>query len=126
MFAVDDIDDTLDRLVKHGAQLVSNDVVQCGPRSGSATSAGLKAFSSGSPKNSAEPGLAAATQPTATAYYTDDLSGIPVSSARGREHVGMNQFPCLIRTSTAGGGVKRRPAGGASGAVLGRAMPSGL
>ena len=28
MFAVDDIDDTLDRLVKHGAQLVSNDVVQ--------------------------------------------------------------------------------------------------
>ena len=28
MFAVDDIDDTLERLVKHGAQLVSNDVVQ--------------------------------------------------------------------------------------------------
>ena len=28
MFAVDDIDDTLDRLVKHGAHLVSNDVVQ--------------------------------------------------------------------------------------------------
>jgi catechol 2,3-dioxygenase-like lactoylglutathione lyase family enzyme len=28
MFEVDDIDDTLDRLVKHGAQLVSNDVVQ--------------------------------------------------------------------------------------------------
>ena len=28
MFAVDDIDDTLDRLVEHGAQLVSNDVVQ--------------------------------------------------------------------------------------------------
>jgi catechol 2,3-dioxygenase-like lactoylglutathione lyase family enzyme len=28
MFAVDDIDDTLDRLVKLGAQLVSNDVVQ--------------------------------------------------------------------------------------------------
>ena len=28
MFAVDDIDDTLDRLVKHGAQLVSNDVVR--------------------------------------------------------------------------------------------------
>jgi catechol 2,3-dioxygenase-like lactoylglutathione lyase family enzyme len=28
MFAVDDIDDTLDRLVKHGAQLVSTDVVQ--------------------------------------------------------------------------------------------------
>ena len=28
MFAVDDIDDTLDRLAKHGAQLVSNDVVQ--------------------------------------------------------------------------------------------------
>ena len=28
MFAVDDIDDTLDRLGKHGAQLVSNDVVQ--------------------------------------------------------------------------------------------------
>ena len=28
MFAVDDIDDTVDRLVKHGAQLVSSDVVQ--------------------------------------------------------------------------------------------------
>ena len=28
MFAVDDIDDTLDRLVKYGAQLVSSDVVQ--------------------------------------------------------------------------------------------------
>jgi catechol 2,3-dioxygenase-like lactoylglutathione lyase family enzyme len=28
MFAVDDIDDTLDRLVKRGAQLVSSDVVQ--------------------------------------------------------------------------------------------------
>jgi catechol 2,3-dioxygenase-like lactoylglutathione lyase family enzyme len=28
MFTVDDIDDTLDRLVEHGAQLVSNDVVQ--------------------------------------------------------------------------------------------------
>jgi catechol 2,3-dioxygenase-like lactoylglutathione lyase family enzyme len=28
MFTVDDIDDTLLRLVEHGAQLVSNDVVQ--------------------------------------------------------------------------------------------------
>ena len=28
MFAVDDIDDTLDRLVQHGAHLVSRDVVQ--------------------------------------------------------------------------------------------------
>ena len=28
MFAVDDIDDTLDRLVQHGAQLVSSEVVQ--------------------------------------------------------------------------------------------------
>jgi catechol 2,3-dioxygenase-like lactoylglutathione lyase family enzyme len=28
MFAVDDIDDTLDRLAKHGAHLVSQDVVQ--------------------------------------------------------------------------------------------------
>jgi catechol 2,3-dioxygenase-like lactoylglutathione lyase family enzyme len=28
MFTVDDIDDTLDRLVKHGAQLVSSDVVK--------------------------------------------------------------------------------------------------
>jgi catechol 2,3-dioxygenase-like lactoylglutathione lyase family enzyme len=28
MFAVDDIDDTLDRLVRHGAHLVSRDVVQ--------------------------------------------------------------------------------------------------
>ena len=29
MFAVDDIDDTLDRLVDHGANLVSSEVVQC-------------------------------------------------------------------------------------------------
>ena len=29
MFAVDDIDDTLARLAKHGAQLVSSEVVQC-------------------------------------------------------------------------------------------------
>ena len=28
MFAVDDIDDTLERLVEHGAQLVGNEVVQ--------------------------------------------------------------------------------------------------
>ena len=28
MFAVDDIDDTLDRLLEHGAELVSSDVVQ--------------------------------------------------------------------------------------------------
>jgi catechol 2,3-dioxygenase-like lactoylglutathione lyase family enzyme len=28
MFAVDDLDDTLDRLAKHGAQLVSSEVVQ--------------------------------------------------------------------------------------------------
>ena len=28
MFAVDDIDDTLDRLLKHGAQLVSSEVVE--------------------------------------------------------------------------------------------------
>jgi catechol 2,3-dioxygenase-like lactoylglutathione lyase family enzyme len=28
MFAVDDIDDTVDRLVRHGAQLVSSEVVQ--------------------------------------------------------------------------------------------------
>ena len=28
MFAVDDLDDTLERLVEHGAQLVSSDVVQ--------------------------------------------------------------------------------------------------
>ena len=27
----------------------------------------------------------------------------PVSSAGGREHAGMNQFPCLIRTATLGG-----------------------
>ena len=28
MFAVDDLDNTLDRLIKHGAELVSNEVVQ--------------------------------------------------------------------------------------------------
>ena len=28
MFSVDDIDDTLDRLIAHGAQLVSSEVVQ--------------------------------------------------------------------------------------------------
>lgn len=35
--------------------------------------------------------------------YTDDPSGIPVSFSWGREHAGMNQFPCLIRSSTPGG-----------------------
>ena len=64
MFTVDDIDDTLDRLVKHGVQ--PSAVTWSGTRTstGSATSAGLKAFSSGSPKNSAELELAAATYPT--------------------------------------------------------------
>ena len=53
MFAVDDIDETLERLRKRGAQLVG-EVVRIKTRIGSATSAGLKGFSSDSPKNSAE------------------------------------------------------------------------
>ena len=53
MFAVDDIDETLERLRKRGAQLVG-EVVRIKTLIGSATSAGLKAFSSDSPKNSAE------------------------------------------------------------------------
>jgi len=47
MFAVDDIDETLARLRKHGAELVSSEVSSTKTRIGSATSAGLKAFSSG-------------------------------------------------------------------------------
>jgi catechol 2,3-dioxygenase-like lactoylglutathione lyase family enzyme len=43
MFGVDDIDDTLDRLLGHGARLVSNEVVQY-ETAGSATSGGPKAF----------------------------------------------------------------------------------
>ena len=43
MFAVDDIDETLARLRKHGAELVSSEVVQYEDCSGSATSAGPKA-----------------------------------------------------------------------------------
>ena len=52
MFAVDDIDETLERLRKRGAQLVG-EVSSIKMRIGSATSAGLKGFSSDSPKNSA-------------------------------------------------------------------------
>ena len=54
MFAVDDIDETLARLRKRGAQLVSSEVVSTKTCIGSATSGGPKDFSSGSPKNSAE------------------------------------------------------------------------
>ena len=53
MFAVDDIDETLKRLRKRGAQLVG-EVVRYKTRIGSATSAALKGFSSDSPNNSAE------------------------------------------------------------------------
>ena len=53
MFAVDDIDETLERLRKRGAQLVG-DVVQYKDAYRLATSALLKGFSSDSPKNSAE------------------------------------------------------------------------
>jgi hypothetical protein len=53
MFAVDDIDETLGRLRKRGAQLVG-EVVRIRTRIGFATSAGLKGFSSDSPRNSTE------------------------------------------------------------------------
>ena len=53
MFAVDYIDATLERLRKRGAQLVG-EVVRTRTRIGSVTSAGLKGFSSASPKNSAQ------------------------------------------------------------------------
>jgi hypothetical protein len=45
MFAVDEIDETLARLREHGAQLVSNEVVQYEDAYRSATSAGPKDFS---------------------------------------------------------------------------------
>jgi hypothetical protein len=54
MFAVDDIDETIERLRKRGAQLIG-EVVRIKTRIGSATSVGLKA-SSESPKNSSESG----------------------------------------------------------------------
>ena len=50
MFAVDDIDETLERLRKRGAQLVG-EVVQYNDPIGSATSEGTKGFSSRSQKN---------------------------------------------------------------------------
>src|SRR3954471_13137936 len=50
MFTVDDIDETLERLRKRGAQLVG-EVVSIETRIGSATSADLKSFSLDSPKN---------------------------------------------------------------------------
>lgn len=53
MFTVDDINETLERLRKRGAQLLG-DVVTIKTHIGSATSAGLKGFSSDSPKNSTE------------------------------------------------------------------------
>ena len=67
MFAVDDIDDTLDRLVKHGAHLVSNDVVQYENAYRLCYVRGPEGILIGLPNNSAEPVLAAATQPTASA-----------------------------------------------------------
>ncbi len=53
MFAVDDLDETLARLCKHGAQLVAK-WSSSKTRIGSATSVGPKDFSSDSPKNSTE------------------------------------------------------------------------
>src|SRR5436853_7365328 len=53
MFAVDDIDDTLERLRKRGAQLLG-EVVQYKNAYRLCYAAGLKGFSSDSPKNSAE------------------------------------------------------------------------
>jgi hypothetical protein len=54
MFAVDDIDGTLERLRKRRAKLVGRSSPNIKTRIGSATSEGLKDFSSDSPKNSAE------------------------------------------------------------------------
>ena len=53
MFAVDDLDETLSRLRKRGAQLVG-DVVRYQDSYRSATFAGLKVFSSDSPRNSTD------------------------------------------------------------------------
>ena len=53
MFAVDDIDNTLERLRKRKTQLVG-EVVRYKDAYGSVTSAALRVFSSDSPKNSAE------------------------------------------------------------------------
>jgi catechol 2,3-dioxygenase-like lactoylglutathione lyase family enzyme len=58
MFAVDDIDDTLARLRKRGAQLVG-EVVQYEDVYRLCYIRGPKDFSSGSPKNSAEPATCA-------------------------------------------------------------------
>ena len=54
MFTVEDIDETLARLRKRGAQLVGAKWSSTKTSIGSATSAGPEDFSSGSPKNSAE------------------------------------------------------------------------
>jgi hypothetical protein len=56
MFAVDDLDETLERLRKRGAHLVGEVVRYKDAYRGSATSAGLKRSSSDSPSNSAERG----------------------------------------------------------------------
>jgi len=67
----DDIDETLVRLRKHGAQLVTAVTwSSTKTHTGSATSAGLKAFSSDSPKNSAEP------EPTVLAVRVDDEGAV--------------------------------------------------
>jgi catechol 2,3-dioxygenase-like lactoylglutathione lyase family enzyme len=59
MFAVDDIDDTLARLGKHGARLVSSEVVQYEDAYRLCYLRGPEHFSSGSPKNSGERSLSA-------------------------------------------------------------------
>ena len=53
MFAVDDLDDTLARLRRHGAQLV-DELVQYEACIGSATSEAPRGFSSGWPSRSAK------------------------------------------------------------------------
>ncbi len=54
MFAVDDIDETLARLRTHGTELVSSEVVQYEDSVRLCYIRGLRAFSSGSLKKSAE------------------------------------------------------------------------
>ena len=68
MFAVDDIDETLERLRKRGAQLVG-ELSSIKTRIGSATFAGMKGFSLDSPKNSAERSIRTLSNEDCSAVY---------------------------------------------------------
>ena len=103
MFAVDDIDETLERLRKRGAQLVG-EVVQYKTSFGCATSAGLKGFSSDSPRNSArnkpkETANSAHRQPPFTAPLSLKTKPLTPSTPRHACYSRTGIESCVLRSN---------------------------